>query len=231
MPWKHGTKPIEHVFGWMCVISPNLAVLDARQMVPKLHAVVKSVMSGIIKISKSEHLHSGYEFAFSKEPDSEHIDRLCYFPTDKEITYNLTVAKKRAISLASFVGMHNASIVDTPVGLSGNKVLGDVSTCMAESYDVEYNFGPEKSLKAAVAAAAEATDEQQQTDVLLSTIPEDLDQEIFNNVAMSLLTILGPNDSSLSEERNEAALADFAGADHHLDTLVLNNQDGMKLEK
>jgi hypothetical protein len=59
MPWKHGTEPIEHAFGWMRVLSPNFTVLDARQMVPKLHAVVKSIMSGTIKISKSEHLHAG----------------------------------------------------------------------------------------------------------------------------------------------------------------------------
>ncbi|EGG13232.1 uncharacterized protein MELLADRAFT_86716 [Melampsora larici-populina 98AG31] len=231
MPWKHGTEPIEHVFGWMRVLSPNFTVLDARQMVPKIHAVVKSVMSGIVKISKSEHLHAGYEFAFSDEPNSEHIDRLRYFPTDEEIEYDLNVAKKRAISLAAFVGMHDASIVDTPIVISENQVSEDVSTCMAEKYDVVYKNGPEDPLEEAVTTAAEAIDEQQQTDVLLSAIPEDIDEVIFKNVAMSLSTILNPNEGGSSEARSEGTLSDLAGIDHKLDTLILNNQEGINLEK
>ncbi|KAH9815573.1 hypothetical protein DFH28DRAFT_868448, partial [Melampsora americana] len=231
MPWKHGTEPIEHVFGWMRVLSPNFTVLDARQMVPKIHAVVKSIMSGIVKISKSEHLHAGYEFAFSDEPDSKHIDLLRCFPTDKEITYDLTVAKKRAISLAAFVGIHDASIVNTPIVFSENQASEDVSTCMAEKYDVVYNVGSEEPLEGAVTAAAEAIDEQQQTDVLLSAIPEAIDEEIFSNVAMSLSTILNPNEGGPSEVRSEAASDDLAGIDHQLDTFVLNNQDGINLEK
>lgn len=45
-PWKHGTEACEHIFGWMCVIFPNFSVLDARLMMPKIIAAVKSIMSG-----------------------------------------------------------------------------------------------------------------------------------------------------------------------------------------
>ncbi|EGG07450.1 uncharacterized protein MELLADRAFT_105914 [Melampsora larici-populina 98AG31] len=117
--------------------------------------------------------------------------------------------------------MHDASIIDTPVVLSENKVLEDVSTWMTGSYDVMYNLSPKNSFEDAVAAAAEATDEQLQTDDLLSTIPEDIDQQIFNNTAMSFSTLVGPNDSSLSAARSEAALADLAGDDHNINTVVL----------
>ncbi|EGF99129.1 uncharacterized protein MELLADRAFT_118356 [Melampsora larici-populina 98AG31] len=208
---------------------------DQFQAVLIKHAELQVLQKSLEKTSKKgdeEFWNAiGYEFAFADEPDSEHIDRLRYFPTDQEITYDLTVAKKRAISLATFVGMHDASIVDTPVTLSENQVAEDISTCMAGSYDVVYNLGPKDSFEEAVAAAAEATDEQQRTDDLLSTIPEDIDQQIFNNAAMSLSTLVGPNDSSLSAARSEAALADLAGADHNINTLVLNNQDGMILEE
>lgn len=59
MPWKHGTEPCEHSFGWMRAMMPNFTVLDARQMMPKIFTVVKSVLRGHITIPKSEHRHSG----------------------------------------------------------------------------------------------------------------------------------------------------------------------------
>lgn len=64
MPWKHGTEAVEHIFGWMRIISPNFTVLDARQMIPKLHAVIKSLTSGQMKFEGSEHMHSGTYFYF-----------------------------------------------------------------------------------------------------------------------------------------------------------------------
>ncbi|KAH9811286.1 hypothetical protein DFH28DRAFT_901136, partial [Melampsora americana] len=127
--------------------------------------------------------------------------------------------------------IHDASIVDTPIVFSENQASEDVSTCMAEKYNVVYNVGSEEPLEGAVTAAAEAIDKQQQTDVLLSAIPEAIDEEIFANVAMSLSTILNPNEGGPSEVRSEAALDDLAGIDHQLDTFVLNNQDGINLEK
>jgi hypothetical protein len=59
LPWKHGTEACEHIFGWMRVIMPNFTVLDARQMLPKIFAIVKNVMSGQMKMPQSEHIRSG----------------------------------------------------------------------------------------------------------------------------------------------------------------------------
>lgn len=59
IPWKHGTEPRKHSFGWMRAMMPNFTVLDARQMMPKIFTVVKSVLRGHITIPKSEHRHSG----------------------------------------------------------------------------------------------------------------------------------------------------------------------------
>ena len=56
LPWKHGTEACKHIFGWMRVIMPNFTVLDARQMLPKVFAVVRNVMSGQMKMPQSEHL-------------------------------------------------------------------------------------------------------------------------------------------------------------------------------
>ncbi|KAH9820537.1 hypothetical protein DFH28DRAFT_840972, partial [Melampsora americana] len=84
--------------------------------------------------------------------------------------------------------MTDVSIVDIPVVLSKTNNLGDISTCMADRYEVVYKDGLEDSLETAVAAAAETVDEQQRTNVLISKVPEVVDKEIFNNVAMSLST-------------------------------------------
>jgi hypothetical protein len=56
LPWKHGAEACEHIFGWMRVIMPNFTVLDARQMLPKVFAVVRIFMSGKMKVPQSEHL-------------------------------------------------------------------------------------------------------------------------------------------------------------------------------
>jgi hypothetical protein len=63
LPWKHGTEACEHIFGWMRVIMPNFTVLDARQILPKVFAVVRNVMSGQMKMPQSEHLRSGVYFS------------------------------------------------------------------------------------------------------------------------------------------------------------------------
>ncbi|EGG05305.1 uncharacterized protein MELLADRAFT_107520 [Melampsora larici-populina 98AG31] len=97
-------------------------------------------------------------------------------------------------------------------------------------YDVVYKDGLENSLDTAVAAAAKTVDEQQRTDVLMSNVPDEIDQQIFDNVALSLFAILNHNQSNPSEARSQAALADLAGIDHKIDTFVLNNQDGINLE-
>lgn len=60
--WKHGTEACEHIFGWMRIISPNFTVLDARQMIPKIFAVVKSIMSGKIVVPSSDNVRSGAYF-------------------------------------------------------------------------------------------------------------------------------------------------------------------------
>lgn len=104
-PWKHGTEPCEHIFGWMRVISPRFSVLDARFMMPKIHAVVKSAMGGRIKIPPSEHLHSGYQYAFGDEEANENLRLLRTWPTNAEISNELMIANKIANSLAESAGM------------------------------------------------------------------------------------------------------------------------------
>ncbi|EGG09507.1 uncharacterized protein MELLADRAFT_95999 [Melampsora larici-populina 98AG31] len=119
LPWKHGSEPCEHVFGWMHVISPRSTVLDARMMMPKIHAIVKNIMLGRMKIPSSEHMHSGYQYAFSDEPDNENIKFLAEFPSDKEISEDLGIAYEQANQLALICGMGslNSTIDDVPEDL------------------------------------------------------------------------------------------------------------------
>lgn len=59
LPWKHGTKACEHIFGWMRVIFPKFTFLDALQMGAKLFTIVKNIMTDKISMPTSEHIHSG----------------------------------------------------------------------------------------------------------------------------------------------------------------------------
>ncbi|KAH9822476.1 hypothetical protein DFH28DRAFT_1119458 [Melampsora americana] len=86
MPWKHGTEPLEHAFGWMQVISPNYSKDSCCSQ------------------------ESGYKHAFANEKAPTHTNLFCQFPSDEEITFELNAAKKYATSLATFVGMHNSPV-------------------------------------------------------------------------------------------------------------------------
>lgn len=117
-PWKHGNEACKHIFGWMRVISPTFSVLDARLMMPKIIAVLKSIMSGRLKMPSSEHLHSGYQIDLNEE-DTNNLDHLRDFPLNTEITEDLKIAKKKkqALSLAEFCEM---------VGIQVNNLDDDI---------------------------------------------------------------------------------------------------------
>ncbi|KAH9449739.1 hypothetical protein Pst134EB_020554 [Puccinia striiformis f. sp. tritici] len=107
MPWKHGTEACEHIFGWMRVILPNFTVLDARQMMPKIFIIVRSIMSGKVQMPKSEHVHSGYQYSFSDSVvcNPKLTSALKVFPNNEQIDELLKVAEKRAKALIKFTGM------------------------------------------------------------------------------------------------------------------------------
>ncbi|KAH9814736.1 hypothetical protein DFH28DRAFT_894436 [Melampsora americana] len=218
MPWKHGTEPLEHIFGWMRVISPNFTVLDARQMIPKIHAVVKSLASGMLNFEGSEHIHSGYKCAFGNEK-VPNTNLLLHFPSNKEITFELEAAKKYAMSLAAFVAMH-----DDPVGDNSDPCL-NLTSCDARDYDVIYQYPPgETPEESGMQAAAQLVSEQQKTDVFLSNVTEEIEEEILSNGAMSLFNLLNP-----SNEQNPAQTVNAQLNEQPIKALVFNDQDGAHL--
>lgn len=131
LPWKHGSEPVEHVFGWMRVLSPRFTVLDARMMMPKIHAIVKNVMSGKMKIPPSEHMHSGYQYAFSDEPESDDLKILAQFPTDSEISEDLALAYERANQLTTISGMGG---LKSMMGHTPASVLEDLDETSPENF-------------------------------------------------------------------------------------------------
>ncbi|EGG08232.1 uncharacterized protein MELLADRAFT_85034 [Melampsora larici-populina 98AG31] len=202
-PWKHGTEACEHIFGWMRVISPNFSVLDARLMMPKIMAVVKSIMSGRMKIAPSEHVHAGYQYDL-RESDINNLDHLRNFPSNSEITSDLTTAKKRAVSMAEFCGMVSSELEDLDhdiediVSSTVDKVQEDyldISTSASKDYEVRYGyeFGefPENE---AFEAAARLTKEQNALAVMLDQVPETLEDEVVQNAAMSISNLLNSSD-------------------------------------
>ncbi|EGG01621.1 uncharacterized protein MELLADRAFT_92001 [Melampsora larici-populina 98AG31] len=201
LPWKHGSEPCEHSFGWMRVISPRFTVLDARLMMPKIHLIVKNIMSGHMKIPPSEHMHSGYQYAFGDEPDSDNLKLLTKFPSDIEISEDLKTAYERANHLVTISGMGplNNLICDTPgveveesyENLPEN--MSDVSVCATQHYDIDYIYQvgscPEKEV---LEAAALLTKEQNTIELFLDTLPEDSESECLKNAAMSISNLLNP---------------------------------------
>ncbi|PLW42688.1 hypothetical protein PCASD_08506 [Puccinia coronata f. sp. avenae] len=154
LPWKHGTEACEHIFGWMRVIMPNFTVLDARQMLPKIFAVVRNVMSGKMKMPKSEHLRSGYKYNFANELLPENYEHLAQFPTNIEITHELAVAESQARKIATFAGINSSysltkipSLTQTPVKDEGNDTHESegVSTSDSTKYDVTYACVPDET--------------------------------------------------------------------------------------
>ncbi|EHS63751.1 uncharacterized protein PGTG_21843 [Puccinia graminis f. sp. tritici CRL 75-36-700-3] len=106
LPWKHGTEACEHIFGWMRVIMPNFMVLNAQQMLPKVFAIVRNVMSGKMKVPQSEHLQSGYNmYNFTNKLVAESYEKLAQFTTNMEIAHKLLVAESQAWKIAAFAGI------------------------------------------------------------------------------------------------------------------------------
>ncbi|EGG08194.1 uncharacterized protein MELLADRAFT_84981 [Melampsora larici-populina 98AG31] len=164
-PWKHGTEACKHIFGWMRVISPNFSVLDACLMMPKIIAVVKSIMSGRMKIPPSEHLHSG---------------------SQKILPLLSNVLLATDLDGLDDVEDVLRSTVDTV-----QAQLPDILTSISKDYEINYSckFGefPEDE---AFEAAAMLTKEQNSLDVLLNQIPDTLESKMVQKSAMSISNLL-----------------------------------------
>ncbi|EGG10901.1 uncharacterized protein MELLADRAFT_92264 [Melampsora larici-populina 98AG31] len=210
LPWKHGSEPVEHIFGWMRVISPRFTVLDARMMMPKIHAIVKNVMSGRINLPSSEHMHAGYQYAFSDEPKDENLDFLAQFPTDSEISEDLAVAYEQADQLTQVSGMGSLKSLDQEVPardlddlhVESPENFSDISVCTTQQYDILYEYkGNVLREKQALEAAAHLTKEENSVDLLLDALPEDAHTKSLQNAAMSIANLLNP--APVAEHHNQ----------------------------
>lgn len=231
-PWKHGTEACEHIFGWMRVISPNFSVLDARLMMPKIIAVVKSIMSGKMKIPPSEHLHAGYQIDLHEE-NPKNLDHLRDYPSNEQISQDLTIAKEHALSLAEFCGMVTIGDLDDDVEeiviSTFEKVQEqspDISTSTAKDYEIQYSFDiGEFPEDVAFEAAAKLTKEQNALDLLLKQVPETLNNEVIQNSAMSISNLLNSSDEphpsrAVGTAGEDASLSLIDGNKLHIENII-----------
>ncbi|EGG06081.1 uncharacterized protein MELLADRAFT_87499 [Melampsora larici-populina 98AG31] len=169
MPWKHGTECCEHIFGWMRVISPTFTILDARQMMPKIFSVIKSVMSGHISIPNSENLHAG---------------------NDNEIRDLLKITEASAQALATFAGIGNGLSQPLQESVS-EQALGeheDASVSIHKRSKLDYPFDPSKmSAEQALETAARLTSKHQEADVVMSQLTEQL-EDLVLEAPINILT-------------------------------------------
>ncbi|EGG11883.1 uncharacterized protein MELLADRAFT_88981 [Melampsora larici-populina 98AG31] len=211
LPWKHGTEMCEHLFGWLRIISPNFTVLDARQLVPKLFAIIKGIMTGTFKVPSSEHIHAGYKHCFEDEGDKPTGD-LGYFPSDHELREDLSVAEQRATHLARLCGMDVPTdaiddSVDLPTDLEifdndtqpdpsqtegiSECTICDISESRSRDIEVVYRFDPSETDESEVfETAAAMMGERQKLDVQLTEIDENAVVETHLNRARLTLSDL-----------------------------------------
>ncbi|EGF98707.1 uncharacterized protein MELLADRAFT_95458 [Melampsora larici-populina 98AG31] len=221
LPWKHGTEMCEHLFGWLRIISPNFTVLDARQLVPKLFAIIKGIMTGTFKVPSSEHIHAGYKHCFEDEGDKPTGD-LGYFPSDHELREDLSVAEQRATHLARLCGMDVPTdaiddSVDLPTDLEifdndtqpdpsqtegiSECTICDISESRSRDIEVVYRFDPSETDKSEVfETAAAMMGERQKLDVQLTEIDENAVVETHLNRAR--LTLSDLLNTPLPDEQN-----------------------------
>ncbi|EGG06106.1 uncharacterized protein MELLADRAFT_87473 [Melampsora larici-populina 98AG31] len=174
-----------------------------------IHAIVKNVMSGRIKLPSSEHMHAGYQYAFSDEPKDENLDLLAQFPTDSEISEDLAVAYERADQLAQASGMGSLKSLDQEVPapdlddlhVESPENFSDISVCTTQQYDILYEYeGNVLREKQALEAAAHLTKEQNSVD-LLDALPEDAHTKSLQNAAIDIANLLNP--APVAEQHNQ----------------------------
>ncbi|EGG03121.1 uncharacterized protein MELLADRAFT_90465 [Melampsora larici-populina 98AG31] len=231
-PWKHGTEACEHIFGWMRVISPNFSVLDARLMMPKIISVVKSIMSGRIQIPPSEHVHAVYQIDLH-EDNADNLNHLRDFPSNKEISEDLSIANKRAMSLAEFCGMVAIELNKSDKDVE--EILGstvhntqehspDVSTSAAKDYEINYSFElGEFPENVAFETAATLTKEQNALNVMMEQVPKTFEGKVVQNSAMLISNLLNSSD----EPQNPNGLVSGLGKEA---TLCLIDNDRLHVK-
>ncbi|PLW18137.1 hypothetical protein PCANC_12692 [Puccinia coronata f. sp. avenae] len=205
LPWKHGTKACEHIFGWMRVIMPNFTVLDARQMLPKVFAVVRNVMSGKMKMPQSEHLRSGYKYNFTNELVAENYD---------------TWLNSQPISK-----LHTISSPDV---IPNNDDDANEGKCVAISDSADYDFAyacvPDKTpISEIMHEAATSIGEEQKANLALADIDieEEHDRLSCKN-QMSISSLLNP----LTEKPPSLSTTFLAERSEEKFQLVIKTPDG-----
>ncbi|EGG11704.1 uncharacterized protein MELLADRAFT_90901 [Melampsora larici-populina 98AG31] len=230
LPWKHGTEMCEHLFGLLRIISPNFTVLDARQLVPKLFAIIKGIMTGTFKVPSSEHIHAGYKHCFEDEGDKPTGD-LGYFPSDHELREDLSVAEQRATHLARLCGMDVPTdaiddSVDLPTDLEifdndtqpdpsqtegiSECTICDISESRSRDIEVVYRFDPSETDESEVfETAAAMMGERQKLDVQLTEIDENAVVEThLNRARLTLSDLLNtPSTDALCRLTNSTGTA------------------------
>ncbi|EGG05445.1 uncharacterized protein MELLADRAFT_88050 [Melampsora larici-populina 98AG31] len=199
----------------MRVISPTFTVLDARQMMPKIFAVIKSIMSGHITLPRNENLHAGYEYDFSHDSTKDHTHILSQYPSDNKIRDLLEVAESLAEELAAFAGMatNNPDVsVQEPTGEQTlEEQHADVSISIHKRSYLEYPFNsatvtPEEALE----TAAGLTSQHQEADVVMSKLTSELEDLAFGASFTSMVQQPDPNQlpnkSAKSTTISEASL-------------------------
>lgn len=105
----------------------------------------------------------------------------------------------------------------------------DVSSSIARDYDIIYKHTPGQSPEElAIQAAAHMVSEQQKADVLLSGVPEEVEDEVLSNTAMSIASLLNPVTNS-SNNQDVAKVTNFRSNKQAVKVLVLNDQNGTHL--
>ncbi|EGF99566.1 uncharacterized protein MELLADRAFT_112623 [Melampsora larici-populina 98AG31] len=105
----------------------------------------------------------------------------------------------------------------------------NVSSSIARDYDIIYRHPPgECPEESAIQAAAQLVSKQQKTNVMLSNITEEVEEEILANSVMSLFNLLNPVNQS-SDEQHPSQSVEIQANEQPTKALVYNDQHGAHL--
>ncbi|KAL0067261.1 hypothetical protein AAF712_005657 [Marasmius tenuissimus] len=103
LPWIHGTKMCEHVFGFMRQLIPDFTILDALRAIPKLAVRLQAACARKHIPKDFRRVASGYSHTYFAAEDAD-MKSLGEYPSDSEYISLSEIAYEEALFLWEILG-------------------------------------------------------------------------------------------------------------------------------
>lgn len=110
LPWLHSTEPVEHLFGCLRTIKPDVTYADALQAECKLRTLMLGDFGQLSEEERANETAAGYHHTYFDAPDLD-VENLRRYPTDAELQNASTAAYEEAKQLLSVVNIDAAQML------------------------------------------------------------------------------------------------------------------------